>query len=60
MLNLRVHFLYDLGVVIYRLLLIDVDFAKANNMVMLKCKVLYMCIDTDMQVTESKSENWIT
>jgi len=57
MLNLRVHFLYDLGVVIYRLLLIDVDFAKANNMVMLKCKVLYMCIDTDMQVTESKSEN---
>lgn len=49
MLNLRVHFLYGLRVVIYRLLLIDVEFANANNMVVLKCKELCMCIDTDMQ-----------
>jgi len=45
-----VYFIYDLRVVIYRLLLIDVEFAKANNIVMLKCKKLCMCIDTDMQV----------
>lgn len=43
------HFLYDLRVVIYGHLLIDVEFAKANNMVMLKYKELCMCIDTDIQ-----------
>jgi hypothetical protein len=49
MLNLSVHFLYDLRVVIYRLLFIDVEFAKPNNMVMLNAKNLCVCIDTDTQ-----------
>jgi hypothetical protein len=57
MLNLKVHFLYDLRVVIYGHLLIDVEFAKANNMVMLKCKELCICIDTRLKVTEPMSEN---